>query len=75
MRPQWPSPPDEALQANWGARWIAMAMAKPFVRSGLLDADQRLPPPPLPPRRPLPGRPDPKPLYSWFKSFRTELLA
>src|SRR5262249_36280756 len=30
---QWPAPPDEALQANWGARWIALAIAKPFVRT------------------------------------------
>ena len=30
---QWPTPPDEVLQATWGARWLALAVAKPFVRS------------------------------------------
>ena len=30
---QWPVPLDEALQATWGAKWIALAVAKPFVRT------------------------------------------
>ena len=55
---QWPAPPDEALQANWGARWIALAVAKPFVRtvSWLQASDARAAR--LPPRRPDPPRPD-----------------
>ena len=30
---QWPEPPTEARQADWAERWIALAVAKPFVRS------------------------------------------
>ena len=30
---QWPRMPDEALQAEWAARWVALAAAKPFVRA------------------------------------------
>ncbi len=30
---QWPVPLDENLQAAWGAKWIALAVAKPFVRT------------------------------------------
>ena len=30
---QWPAPPDETTQAAWAAKWIALAVAKPFVRS------------------------------------------
>jgi hypothetical protein len=30
---QWPSPPTEAMQAEWAERWMSLAVAKPFVRS------------------------------------------
>lgn len=30
---QWPQPPNETLQADWAARWTALAIAKPFVSS------------------------------------------
>lgn len=30
---QWPKPPNEELQADWAARWTALAVAKPFVSS------------------------------------------
>jgi hypothetical protein len=30
---QWPSPPTEETQHDWASRWIALAVAKPFVRS------------------------------------------
>lgn len=30
---QWPQPPDEAAQKNWAEPWVALAVAKPFVRS------------------------------------------
>ena len=30
---QWPAPPDEAAQQSWAAEWVALAVAKPFVRS------------------------------------------
>ena len=30
---QWPASLDENLQAAWGAKWLALAVAKPFVRT------------------------------------------
>lgn len=30
---QWPEPPNEARQAEWASRWIALAVSKPYVRS------------------------------------------
>ena len=43
-RPQWAVPPDDNLQANWGARWMALAVAKPFVRTlSWLAASDALP--------------------------------
>lgn len=72
---QWPSPPDEASQANCAARWIALAVAKPYVRSVTwLQASDATPH--LYPHAGL-FRPDntAKPILSWLKSFRRETLA
>jgi hypothetical protein len=72
---QWPGPPDEMSQAAWGAKWAALAVAKPFVRSvtWLQPSDAT---PHLYPHSGL-FRADqtPKPLFSWIKSFRREILA
>lgn len=70
----WPGPPDETSQAVWAAKWIALAVAKPFVRSvtwaQTADANPHL--------YPHGGlyRPDgaAKLLVPWLKSFRRELL-
>lgn len=72
---QWPGPPDENLQANWGARWIALAIAKPFVRTVTwLQASDA-----VPHTFPHGGliRPDQtaKPLVPWLQSVRAETLA
>ena len=71
---QWPSLPDESLQANWAARWIALAVAKPFVRS----VSWNQPSDAAPHLYPHGGlfRPDqsPKPIVGWLKSFRKEIL-
>jgi hypothetical protein len=72
---QWPSTPDESTQANWGARWIALAIAKPFVRTvnwlQASDATSHA--------YPHGGliRPDltAKPLVGWLQSVRAETLA
>ncbi len=73
-RDQWPSPPTDANQAALASRWIALAVAKPFVRSVTwrqLDDSA----PHLYPHAGL-IRPNgtPKPLLDWLKSFRAELL-
>jgi hypothetical protein len=73
-RDQWPGPPTEASQAAIAARWIALAVAKPFVRSvtwrQLDDAA------PHSYRHAGLIRPDrtPKPLLDWLKGFRAEIL-
>jgi hypothetical protein len=71
---QWPSPPSETTQAAIAARWIALAVAKPFVRSVTwkqLDDSS-------PHQYPNGGliRPDkkPKPLLDWLKKFRNDVL-
>ena len=72
---QWPGPPDEAIQANWAARWMALAIAKPFVRTVTwLQASDA-----TPHTYPHGGlfRPDQtaKPLVPWLQSVRAETLA
>lgn len=73
-RRQWPAPPDESLQREWGARWIALATAKPFVRSvtwlQASDAQTHL----YPHSGLLRTDGQPKPLYEWLKRFRAEFL-
>ena len=72
--PQWPVPLDEALQADWAAKWVALAVAKPFVRTvswlQLSDA--------FPHVYPHAGllRPDqtPKRLYPWMQMLRKDTL-
>ncbi len=74
QRAQWAMPPDDDLQANWGARWIALAVAKPFVRtlSWLAASDA------LAHLYPHAGlvRPDQtaKPLAAWLRMLRKETL-
>jgi hypothetical protein len=72
---QWPASLDESLQAAWGAKWLALAVAKPFVRtvSWLQGSDAT---PHLYPHAGL-MRADQsaKPLLSWMKMLRKETLA
>ncbi len=71
---QWPATPTEANQVVNAARWIALAVAKPFVRSVTwrqLDDSK----PHLYPHSGLFKNPQaPKPLLDWFKTFRAEIL-
>ncbi len=72
---QWPASLDENLQAAWGAKWLALAVAKPFVRtvSWLQPSDAT---PHLYPHAGL-LRSDQtaKPLASWLRMLRKETLA
>ena len=74
QRAQWAVPPDADVQANWGARWMALAVAKPFVRtlSWLAASDG------LPHLYPHAGlvRADltAKPLAAWLRMLRKETL-
>ena len=71
---QWASFPDEMTQATWGAKWLALAVAKPFVRSvswsQIADGNKHL--------YPNGGLYNPlgaeKPLLGWIKAFREEIF-
>ena len=73
-RSQWPSPWTEPLHAEWVARWLALAVAKPFVRgvhwTQASDAQPHL--------FPHAGllRPDhsAKPVVKWLEGFRSKYL-
>ncbi len=72
---QWPTPFDESRQTDLASRWIALAVAKPYVRSvSWLQTDDA-----VPHFYPHSGllRPDgkPKPLVPWLKYLRTDFLA
>ena len=71
---QWPHTPSDGLQAGTAARWIALAVAKPFVRSvtwrQLDDAVPHL----YPHAGLIHANQSPKPLLDWLKTFRTDLL-
>jgi hypothetical protein len=71
---QWPLPLDETLQATWGAKWIALAVAKPFVRTlSWLQASDAIPH--LYPHGGLTRRDQTaKPLFSWLQMLRKETL-
>jgi hypothetical protein len=71
---QWPTTIDESVQATWGAKWLALTVAKPFVRTvNWLQASDA-----TPHFYPHAGliRPDltPKPLHAWLKMLRKEML-
>lgn len=71
---QWPHAPSDGLQASVAARWVALAVAKPFVRSvtwrQLDDAAAHL----YPHAGLIHANKTPKPLLDWLKSFRHDLL-
>jgi len=72
---QWPEAPNEALQADWAARWAALAIAKPFVRSvSWLQPGDAVPH--LYPHGGL-HRADgtPKPAFSRIQALRRDLIA
>ncbi len=66
--------PTENLHRDWAARWIALAVAKPYVRS-VNWAQPRDAAPHLYPHGGL-FRPDdaPKPIVEWLKKFRGDYL-
>jgi len=71
---QWPGPLDESLQAAWAARWLSLAVAKPFVRSVTWAQASDATPHLFPHGGLFRADQTPKPLFPWLKSFRKELL-
>jgi hypothetical protein len=74
LAPLWPRTPDDALQLEWASRWLALAIAKPYVR-GVHWVHTSDAAPHLFPHAGL-LRPDqsPRPLVDWMKSFRARYL-
>lgn len=73
-RDQWPTTPTDAGQAAMAARWISLAVAKPFVRSvtwrQLDDAAPHL----YPHGGLIRPNQTTKPLFDWLKNFRADHL-
>jgi hypothetical protein len=71
---QWPSAPSEESQRQLAASWVALAVAKPFVRSVCWKQASDS----VPHVYPHGGlfRPDgtPKSAFGWLKDFRREYL-
>lgn len=71
---QWSHAPNDGIQASTAARWIALAVAKPFVRSvtwrQLDDAAPHL----YPHAGLIRANKSAKPLLDWLRTFRTDLL-
>ncbi len=71
---QHATPPSPAYQEVVAAQWIALAIAKPFVRSvawrQLDDSTPHL----YPNAGLLDAKRSPKPILNWFKQFRSQLL-
>lgn len=69
-----PRPPDEAFQRVLAAQWMALAVAKPYVRAVHWSQPEDAAPHLFPHAGLL--RPDgtPKPLVEWLASFRAEYL-
>jgi hypothetical protein len=72
---QWPAPPDAESQAAWGEKWIALAVAKPFVRTvSWLQPSDALPH--VFPHGGLVGADQAaRPLVGWLRTLRDETLA
>ena len=71
---QWPHVPNEGLQASTAARWIALAVAKPFVRSVTWKQLDDSAPHLFPHAGLIRPNKTPKPLLDWLKTFRHDLL-
>ena len=71
---QWPALIDDASQRAWGSEWVALAIAKPFVKSvtwlQATDSYRHL----YPNAGLFRADDTPKPLFNWLKSFRSRFL-
>lgn len=72
---QWPAPPGEDSQRDWAARWVALAVAKPFVRSVTWLHASDAAPHVYPHGGLFRADQTPKPVLDWLRSFRTGHLA
>ena len=70
----WPDDLDEAAHARWASGFVALAAAKPFVRSVTWWQPTDGLPHPYPNAGLLRDDHSPKPLADWMKTFRKDLL-
>ena len=71
---QWSHTPNEGLQASVAARWVALAVAKPFVRSVTWKQLDDSAPHLFPHAGLIRPNKTPKPLLDWLRTFRHDLL-
>ena len=72
---QWPAPPDETLQSTWGARWLALGLAKPYVRSVIWQQASDALPHVYPHAGLFRADNTPKPIFPWLQSLRQDVIA
>jgi hypothetical protein len=72
---QWPGSLDENLHAAWGAKWLALAISKPFVRTASWLERSDAVPHFYPNAGLLRADQTAKPLLSWMRMMRKETLA
>ena len=71
---QWPDPLDESVQLAWASKWLALAVAKPFVRSVSWTQTSDAVPHLFPHAGLFRADQTPRPLFGWLQDFRRELL-
>jgi hypothetical protein len=72
---QWPHPPSEQVQTLWASKWLALAVAKPFVRSVSWGQTSDAYPHLFPHGGLFRADNTPKPLLGWIQEFRREIVA
>ena len=72
---QWAAAPSEASQAALAARWVSLAVAKPYVRSVSWAQSSDAHPHLYPHGGLFRADQSPKPAYQWLQEFRRETLA
>jgi hypothetical protein len=72
---QWPRAPDDDLQREWASRFIALAVAKPFVRSVTWIEPTDVAPQVFPAAGLFRANHSPKSIVDWLRGFRRDFLA
>lgn len=72
---QWPRPLDERRHRKWASRWIALAVAKPYVRSVNWAQASDSTPHLFPHGGLLRADDSPKPIVDWLRQFRGDYLS
>ncbi len=71
---QWGGDPTEESQRQWAARWVSLAVAKPFVKSVTIAHAGDAQPHVFPNSGLMRHDFSPKPIFEWLKAFRTKYI-